>query len=182
VKKPATLRLIHGSEGKIELGIVEVDDPLYAEAAYREEGKPQAQIALPANLFSDVFMYLFKHGHLNRWQYLAAVRFMALVERIHGRGAPAMDTTKEPVDGRGGQRDPFLEGMQARQAIYGPQGIKAELGRRDFEFMVDLMENSNEAILFLKAEHWRKREALVKQIGGILEILAIHFGYGQPRQ
>jgi hypothetical protein len=173
-KKP-NLRLV-GYDGKFELGIAEFED-VYQDNTQSID-KPKAIIKVPANIRCDVFMYLRQHDKIDRHHWTAGMRLSGYMERLT-RSAPAIDTTREPVDGRGGAKDPFLATLEARRAI---DDVRAELGRRDFTYVTDVINDPFTWItLYMNCGPWHKRK-LVDRVRGILEILSGHFGYAGGRE
>lgn len=155
----------------MELGAVLVEDPF--QNPYRPVDKPKAQLQATANIRTDVFMYLRKHDKIKLHHWTAAMRLSGHLERLT-LSAPAIDPTAEPVDGRGAAGDPFIKNINARLAV---NEVRAELGRRDFEYIRSIIEDPfSWILLYDTASPWNKKR-LVERVIGILEILAGHFRY-----
>lgn len=157
--------------------VVEVSDPY-------EVG---ATIAVVASLRDDPLGRLHDRRQIDDAQYAAGRHYQALCEAAEVSGVRAMDTTKEPVDGRGATSFPFTD-RQLRamkelaamsQAIRGRHGtdgealVSAVLVHR--MFLGQVIESRGVPISdrALRNFGWYLRQCL--------ETLAIALGYAQPR-
>ena len=87
--KKAAAKPQPGYEGAFEVGARVVDDPY----------EPGNKITVPWNVRHDPLARMLARGEIDEAQYRAGEDLRACVERLGGSGAPAVDTTKEAVDG-----------------------------------------------------------------------------------
>ncbi len=181
---------VHGSEGKIEIGIAQYDDPFQDNTRSTTEQKDV--IHAPANIRCDVFHYLRYGGRKplladHQW---AAGRRISMVLLPAERTARALDTVKEPVCG-GGAKMPtmgFVENMDdlaramlddyavRRRALQ--KAIRDELGRQDYEYITWVVEHPDTWIAQYDngRSPWERKWAVYK-LRGVLDKLAAFFGY-----
>jgi len=90
--------LSHGSEGRVEIGMRMIADPL----------EPGQQYEAPVNVRESSIDHMFSRKRIDAAQNEAGQRFRKLWERAAVGRNQAMDTTKENVDG-GGFVDPISD-------------------------------------------------------------------------
>jgi hypothetical protein len=83
------IRVTVRAEAQFELGARIVDDPY----------EPGAKITVPANVRADPIIRMRAKGEIDEGQFIAAEKLRFHIENSGERGAPAVDPTKEPVDG-----------------------------------------------------------------------------------
>ncbi len=89
------------------LRAVTVDNPFYSRAHAGTAGNPK-KIDAVINIRQSAVIMLASRGRLDPAQLAAANKFGALWETMGGKGAPAIDYGREPVDG-GRRTDPIKE-------------------------------------------------------------------------
>lgn len=92
--------LSHGSEGRVEVGLRVIADPL----------EPGQQYAATVNVRESSIDHMYSRGRIDAAQNEAGQRFRKLWERAAVGRNQAMDTTKETVDG-GGFVDPISDDL-----------------------------------------------------------------------
>lgn len=192
MKKPMRpqLRVPPGSDGRIQIGIVEYEDP-YPDRTKPADAKKEL-INAPANIRCDVFHYLRYSGRkslLEDHQWAAGQRISMLLLPVE-RTARALNTAKEPVDGGGGKL-PSLALVDSFEALakealedfavkrrYMQKRVRDEIGRSDFEFIDEIVQNPLVWILWydMLPHGWQRKKATDK-IVRILDKLAGCFGY-----
>jgi hypothetical protein len=151
-----------GYDGRFELGVREVDDPL----------EPGARLTAAINVKHDIVEHMFARHQIGEHQRRAGNKFLQIVQASEAASGLAVDPTREPVDGRGdttGVIDARLRAARelARMADY--------LGVRDFRiarFMICRDESA-----YQDPRSQRERDYLHKRFRDILTDLAIFYGY-----
>lgn len=163
---------------------LEVDDPGELTAAGR--APPDGKIIAVVSLRDDPLGRLHDRGQIDDAQYAAGRHYQALCEAAEVSGVRAMDTTKEPVDGRGAVSFPLtdrqLGAMKALKSLsiairsrHGTDGealLTAVLVERMFLNHVIESRGVPASERSLRNFGWYLRQCL--------ETLAIALGYAQP--
>lgn len=109
-KQPSLKKPFERIATDLPLGAVvaplEVDDP------YSIAGQERGRIIVMRSLRGDPLGYIHAHGGVDDAQYTAGRKWQSLYERVEIGGIQAMDTTKQPVDGGGLQKDMITDGKR----------------------------------------------------------------------
>jgi len=115
-----------GFDGRFQLGVRVVDDPL--ERGQRYEA--------PVNVRESSIDHMHSRGRIDEAQKLAGDRFRRLWEKAAVGSNKAMDTTKEPVDG-GGIGDPISDDLV--KASVELSRVMRELGPTGSQLLIALV-------------------------------------------
>lgn len=153
------------ADGLYELGARIVDDPY----------DPGAKITVPANVRHDPLVRMRDRGEIDDGQYLAGEKLRALREQAGERGAPAVDPSKEPVDGHSAYREPALVVHEACKQLARCQEL---LGWRTYRLVCSVVSDGLNGTLIAQATGNRiDRKQVQQQVRDGLEDLGVHFGF-----
>lgn len=154
-----------GYEGRFAPGNRVVDDPY----------EPGAKIVVPANVRHDPLARMLDRGEIDEAQHKAGEIFRGLLERAGERGAGAMDTTKEPVDGLPAVVDVSETRMKAARAL---AEVKAVLGFQTYRLVRGVVSDGLNGSLIAQATDYEvNREFVMKTVRDGLEQLAIFWHF-----
>jgi len=154
-----------GYDGAFEVGSRLVDDPF----------EPGNKIAVPFNVRHDPLARMLSRGEIDDAQYRAGEDLRACVERLGGSGAPAVDTTKEAVDG-GKIYDGIPEStMKAAKKLREAQSV---LGWQTYRLVRSIVcDGLNGSLIAQQSQARVDRKAVQVQVRRGLEQLAILWNY-----
>lgn len=158
------------ADGKYELGARIVDDPY----------EPGQKITVPANVRHDPLVRMRDRGEIDEGQYLAGEKLRMLIEQAGERGAPAVDLTKEPVDGSPAFREPALSALHAAKQLAKCQAI---LGWQSYRLVRSVVSDGLNGTLIAQATAQRvSREEVKAVVRDGLEKLGIYWEFlADPR-
>jgi hypothetical protein len=153
------------ADGQFELGTRVVDDPY----------EPGAKITVPANVRHDPLVRMRDRGEIDDGQYLAGEKLRSLREQAGERGAPAVDPSKEPVDGQPPYREPALAVHEACKQLARCQEV---LGWRSYRLVCAVVCDGLNGTLIAHATGNRiDRKQVGQRVRDALEDLGVHFGF-----
>jgi len=162
--------------GRVEVTTYEIDNPDWDASRDGLPGFPR-RISAALNMRESPAMWMYVHGQIDHAHMQAASEFRRLHEMAGGAGIQAIDTTKEPVDGRS-HYEPITDAMmlaarKLRQAhaVLGPERYRlVEAVCGDCVWIKDL------------ADTRRGRSAMADLLRDCLDVLAEDWGYRTRRR
>ncbi len=153
-----------GYDGKMEISIRKIVDP-WPDPNYVPRIDPKTRLPIlrqmrdqPANLRSDLLMWMQVRGLLEQHQYLAGCKFRALLERESIGAARAVDPTREPVDGDPPRGEPLVRTMEAAERLMVAQ---VERGPRAYAWLRRMLScDPGDAIRGYEVANWRGRKRI----------------------
>jgi len=154
-----------GYDGTFEIGSRVVDDPY----------EPGNSITVPWNVRHDPLARMLARAEIDEAQYRAGGDLRACVERLGGSGAPAVDTTKEAVDGGRGYAGISEGTMKAAKKLREAQQV---LGWQSYRLVRAIVcDGLNGSLIAQQSALKIDRKAVQVQVRHGLEQLAILWGY-----
>lgn len=154
-----------------QIGIAEVDNPLYSRAHAGEKWNPQ-KVAVFVNIAESSISRMASRGLLEQDQVMAATKFRSLWEALGGAGTGAFDYSREPVDG-GGSREPISD----RQIDAGRKLAECRnlLGVIGYDVMSRVAGQGYEIRDFATTQ--RQQKTYMDYFKDGLDVLSAHWGY-----
>ena len=154
-----------GYDGAFEVGSRLVDDPY----------EPGNKIAVPFNVRHDPLARMLLRGEIDETQYKAGNDLRACIERMGGSGAPAVDLSKEAVDGGkiyGGISESTMKAAKK------PREAHAVLGWQSYRLVRAVVcDGLNGSLIAQQSRAQVDRKAVQAQVRRGLEQLAILWNY-----
>lgn len=151
----------------------DVDNPHYERAHHGERWNP-SKISAARNMRESTFSALKGRGVISGVQIPAALKFLRHYEAL-GRGAQAMDYTREPVDG-GGTTDPISDGVV--NAVRVLDLARQHIGNRPYQ-VVERVIGEGYTIAQISTDH-RSRTTNADYLRHALEDLASLWRISHP--
>lgn len=154
-----------GYDDTFEIGMRVVDDPY----------EPGNRITVPWNVRHDPLARMLARAEIDEAQYKAGDDLRACVERLGGSGAPAVDTTKEAVDGGRVYAGISEATMKAAKKLREAQQV---LGWQNYRLVRAVVcDGLNGSLIAQQSTAKIDRKAVQVQVRHGLEQLAILWGY-----
>lgn len=140
------------------------------------------KIAVVRSLRDDPLAGMLSRSQIDQAQYMAGRKWQEYAEMCEIGGVQAVDTTKEPVDGGGGFRDPITE--KQVEAVKKLAAADVRLGAAGARLVVEILAWR---VSIRQAAESRGRftkygwEKTGREFRGHLEDLAILWGYAQRK-
>lgn len=154
-----------GYDQSFEVGARVVDDPY----------EPGNRITVPWNVRHDPLARMRARGEIDEAQYQAGEDLRSCVERIGGSGAPAVDTTKEAVDGGKGYGGISDSTMKAAKKLRDAERV---LGWQAYRLVRAVVcDGLNGSLIAQQSRVKVDRKTVQAQVRHSLEHLAILWNY-----
>lgn len=156
---------------KSEVREIEIDNPMFSRDHMEGNGNRRKATAF-LNMNESLAAHWWHKGLIDEAEYKAASEFRRLWERSGGRGAGALDYTKEKVDGGGMDTTMDLGRMMAAQKL---ADIHANIGSNGYDLLV-LFCGQCVALgdIFPTRHQQNKQSKLCREM---LDHLSVHMGY-----
>ena len=153
-----------GYEGRFRQGFREVDDPY----------EPGAKITAAVNVRHDVVLWMLNRKEIDLAEYAAGEKFRSLMEKAGMTGAKAVDFSREPVDGRGAQKDMAVPALEAAKEL---AMAHAEIGADAYKVLWLVVGLNSPEWMQDDKVNWRKRKVARAGVKNSLNSLAKLWGF-----